>query len=125
MFLSAKQVEGCSQRTINYYQSTIEKMLSLIDVPIRRITTETIREYLKEYQHINDCSKVTIDNVRRNLSSFFSWLEEENHILKNPIRRISKIKVGITVKEIISDEKIELIRDACNEIRDLAIIVIL
>lgn len=122
MFLSAKQVEGCSSRTISYYQSTIEKMLSIIDIPIRKITTEIIREYLKEYQSINDCSKVTIDNVRRNLSSFFSWLEEENHILKNPVRRIRKIKVGITVKEIISDEKIEIIRDACVKSRDLAII---
>lgn len=122
MFLSAKQVEGCSSRTINYYQSTIEKMLSIIDIPIRKITTEIIREYLKEYQSINDCSKVTIDNVRRNLSSFFSWLEEENYILKNPVRRIRKIKVGITVKEIISDEKIEIIRDACIKSRDLAII---
>jgi len=122
MFLSAKQVEGCSQRTINYYQTTIERMLHIIDVPIRKITTEIIREYLKKYQLINDCSKVTLDNVRRNLSSFFSWLEVENHILKNPVKRIKKIKVGITVKEIISDEKIENIRDACTSSRDLAII---
>lgn len=122
MYLSAKQVEGCSLRTISYYRSTIEKMLSIIHFPIRKITTEIIREYLKDYQSINNCSKVTIDNVRRNLSSFFSWLEEENHILKNPVRRIRKIKVGVTVKEIISDEKIEIIRDACKKIRDLAII---
>ena len=122
MFLSAKQVEGCSHRTISYYQSTIEKMLSIIDTPIRKITTEIIRDYLKKYQMINDCSKLTLDNVRRNLSSFFSWLEEENHILKNPVRRIRKIKVGVTVKEIISDEKIEVIRDACKNSRDLAIV---
>lgn len=122
MFLSAKQVEGCSQRTLIYYESTIDKMLSIIKTPIRKITTEIIREYLKEYQKINNCSKVTIDNVRRNISSFFSWLEEENHILKNPVRRIRKIKTGLTVKEIISDEKIELIRDACKNSRDLAII---
>ena len=122
MFLSAKQVEGCSNRTISYYQSTIEKMLSILDTPIRKISTEIVREYLKDYQLINNCSKVTIDNVRRNLSSFFSWLEEENHILKNPVRRIRKIKVGTTVKEIISDEEIEIIRDACKRTRDLAII---
>lgn len=122
MFLSAKQVEGCSQRTISYYQSTLEKMLSIIDLPVRKITTETLREYLKDYQSINNCSKVTIDNVRRNLSSFFSWLEEENHILKNPVRRIRKIKVGVTVKDVISDEKIEIIRDACKKSRDLAIV---
>jgi len=122
MFLSAKQVEGCSNRTISYYQSTIEKMLSILDTPIRKISTEIVREYLKDYQLINNCSKVTIDNVRRNLSSFFSWLEEENYILKNPVRRIRKIKVGTTVKEIISDEEIEIIRDACKRTRDLAII---
>ena len=122
MFLSAKQVEGCSQRTISYYQSTLEKMLSIIDLPVRKITTETVREYLRDYQSINNCSKVTIDNVRRNLSSFFSWLEEENYILKNPVRRIRKIKVGVTIKEVISDEKIEIIRDSCKKSRDLAII---
>ena len=97
-------------------------MLTIIQEPIRNITTEIVRDYLKEYQSINDCSKVTIDNVRRILSSFFSWLEEENHILKNPIRRIKKIKVGVTVKEIISDEKIEIIRDSCENSRDLAIV---
>lgn len=122
MFLSAKQVEGCSQRTINYYQSTLEKMLSIVDLPVRKITTEIVREYLRNYQSINNCSKITIDNVRRNISSFFSWLEEENHILKNPVRRIRKIKVGVTVKEVISDEKIEIIRDACKKSRDLAIV---
>lgn len=121
-YLSAKQIEGCSQRTISYYQTTLEKMLTIIQEPIRNITTEIVRDYLKEYQSINDCSKVTIDNVRRILSSFFSWLEEENHILKNPIRRIKKIKVGVTVKEIISDEKIEVIRDSCQNSRDLAIV---
>jgi integrase/recombinase XerD len=122
LFLSAKQVEGCSKRTIDYYQSTIAKMLNITNIPIGKITTETVREYLKEYQAINDCSKVTIDNVRRNLSSFFSWLEEENHILKNPVKRIKKIKAGMTVKEIISDEKIEIMRDECTCSRDLAII---
>lgn len=121
-YLSAKQIEGCSQRTLSYYQTTLEKMLSIIQVPIRNITTEVVRDYLKEYQSINDCSRVTIDNVRRILSSFFSWLEEENHILKNPIRRIKKIKVGVTVKETISDEKIEVIRDSCQNSRDLAIV---
>lgn len=120
-YLSAKQVEGCSHRSITCYKSTIEKMFSIIDIPIRKFTTDIVREYLKEYQKINNCSKVTIDNIRRNLSSFFSWLEEENHILKNPVRRIKKIKVGLTVKEIISDEKIEIIRDSCGNSRDLAI----
>lgn len=125
MYLSAKQVEGCSVRTLSYYQSTVEKMLSMIEAPIRKITTEIIRDYLKRYQLINNCSRTTVDNIRRNLSSFFSWLEEENHILKNPVRRIKKIKVKTTIKEIISDEQIEEMRDACTNKRDLAIVEML
>ena len=125
MYLSAKQVEGCSVRTLSYYQSTVEKMLSMIEAPIRKITTEIIRDYLKRYQLINNCSRTTVDNIRRNLSSFFSWLEEENHILKNPVRRIKKIKVKTTIKEIISDEQIEVMRDACTNKRDLAIVEML
>ena len=92
MFLAAKRIEGCSDRTIKYYRVTVEHMLNRIPSEVRRITTDDIRRYLVEYQQINSCSKVTVDNVRRNLSSFFSWLEEEDYILKSPMRRIHKIK---------------------------------
>lgn len=125
LFVSAKRVEGCTERTIEYYRSTIEKMLDEIDVPVRRITTEILRQYLTEYQIKNNCSKVTLDNVRRNLSSFFSWLEDEDHIIKSPIRRIHKVKTGTVVKETLSDEQIEQLRDGCHCIRDLAIIDLL
>ena len=125
MFLNAKRIEGCSNRTIVYYQVTIEHLLKKILTPVRKITTEQIREYLNYYQNINNCSKVTIDNVRRNISSFFSWLEEEDHILKSPVRRIHKIKTKVEVKEIISDECIEKLRDNCYCKRDLAIIDLL
>lgn len=125
MFLSAKQIEGCSERTIGYYRSTLLNMIDSIDLQIRKMTTEVIRGYLKQYQSRNNCSKVTIDNIRRNLSSFFSWLEEENYIVKNPVRRIHKVKIGITVKEVISDEDIEIMRDRCNTKRDLAMIDLL
>lgn len=122
MFLTAKRIEGCSERTIEYYKSTIKAMLSKIDIPVRRMTTEILRDYLSQYQRTNNCSKVTIDNIRRNLSSFFSWLEEEDHILKSPVRRIHKVKTKKVVKEIISDEHLEVLRDGCCEMRDLAII---
>ena len=125
MFLAAKQIEGCSDRTIQYYDVTIAKMLSKMTIPIRKITTEDMRAYLSDYQKINDCSKVTVDNVRRNISSFFSWLEEENYILKSPMRRIHKIKTNQQVKEIVSDEDIERLRDSCFNPRDLAIIDLL
>lgn len=125
MFLTAKRIEGCSERTISYYETTIAAMLKKICVPIRQMTTEILREYLSEYQAMNGCSKVTIDNIRRNLSSFFSWLEEEDHILKSPVRRIHKIRTKKPVKEVISDENLEVLRDGCSEVRDLAMIDIL
>lgn len=125
MFLAAKSIEGCSERTISYYRSTITNLLGSIKIPIRKITTEIIREYLTQYQTNGNCGKVTIDNIRRNLSSFFSWLEEEDHIIKSPIRRIHKVKTGATVKEVISDESIEIMRDGCESRRDLAMLDLL
>lgn len=125
LFLEAKKVEGCSDRTLKYYQSTIEHLMSKVETPVRKITTEEMREYLAEYQKMNDCSNVTIDNVRRNISSFFSWLEEEDYILKSPMKRIHKIKTKTVVKNIISDEGIEKLRDNCASKRDLAIIDLL
>lgn len=125
LFLDAKKIEGCSDRTIQYYRTTIDKLFDSISVPVRKISTEEIRRYLVEYQQINNCSKVTVDNVRRNISSFFSWLEEEDYILKSPMRRIHKIKTKQQVKEVISDETIEQLRDNCKCLRDLAIIDLL
>lgn len=122
MFLEAKMIEGCSFRTIQFYKATVGRMLQTFTQSIRKITTEDMRSYLSEYQKINSCSKVTIDNIRRNISSFFSWLEEENYILKSPMRRIHKIKANQQVKEVISDEEIEKMRDQCYCKRDLAIL---
>ncbi|MBR0341735.1 MAG: tyrosine-type recombinase/integrase [Oscillospiraceae bacterium] len=125
LFLDAKRIEGCSERTIQYYRTTAEHLLEQIKTPIRKITTDEIRAYLVDYQQTGHCSKVTIDNIRRNISSFFSWLEEEDYILKSPMRRIHKIKTKTVVKEVISDESMERMRDACTELRDLAIIDLL
>ena len=125
MFLDAKKIEGCSERTLQYYRVTVERMLQSITTPIRKICTEEIRSYLSGYQQINGCGKVTVDNIRRNISSFFSWLEEEDYILKSPMRRIHKIKTKQQVKETISDEAIEQLRDHCACARDLAMIDLL
>ena len=125
MYLAAKKIEGCSERTINYYRVTVEHLLSQINTSVRKITTEEMREYLANYQKRNNCSNVTIDNVRRNISSFFSWLEEEDYILKSPMKRIHKIRTKTVVKSTISDEGIEKLRDNCKEIRDLAMIDLL
>jgi integrase/recombinase XerD len=125
MFLDAKKIEGCSARTLQYYKATLEHLFEKVATPVRKITTEEIRHYLVDYQQINNCSKVTVDNVRRNISSFFSWLEEEDYILKSPMRRIHKIKTRQQVKETISDEAIEQLRDSCACRRDLAMIDLL
>lgn len=124
-FISAKEIEGCSKRTTKYYESTLMKMNSKMDKGITHMTTDDLRSYLADYQKMNNCSKASVDNVRRNLSSFFSWLEEENYILKSPMKRIHKIKTDKVIKETYSDETLELLRDNCNCLRDLAIIDIL
>lgn len=124
-FIAAKRLEGCSERTLVFYKNTIEKMLCAIKKNIKAITTEDLRGYLSEYQNNNYVSKVTIDNIRRNLSSFFSWLEDENYILKSPVRRIHRVKATTSVKETYSDEDLERLRDGCTELRDLALIDIL
>ena len=125
MFIAAKKIEGCSARTVAYYEATVKHLLKCIDTPIRKITTDEIRSYLAKYQEKSGCSKTTVDNIRRNISSFFSWLEEEDYILKSPMKRIHKIKTVQPVKEIISDELIERLRDACLCKRDLAMVDLL
>lgn len=122
LFLSAKRIEGCSEKSLKYYRATIDAMTACIGKEVKHITTDDIRVYLTDYQAKKQSSRVTIDNIRRILSSFFSWLEDEDYILKSPVRRIHKVKTASNIKETYSDEALELMRDNCDEIRDLAII---
>ena len=125
LFLAAKRIEGCSEKSLKYYQATIQAMLDGIGKPIKEIVREDIRQYLTNYQQERHSSRVTIDNIRRILSSFFSWLEDEDYILKSPVRRIHKVKTASNIKETYSDEALELMRDSCSEMRDLAMIDLL
>ncbi len=124
-FIAAKRVEGCSEKSLRYYESTIRNMIDEIHKPECHISTEDLRQYLDNYQRRGTVSKVTLDNVRRILSSFFSWLEDEDYIIKSPVRRIHKVKTGKTVKETYSDESLEIMRDYCDNPRDLAMIDLL
>ena len=124
-YIAAKRVEGCSDKTLHYYETSISNALASINKPVKQITTDDLRLYLDTYQQRNNAGKVTIDNVRRVLSSFFSWLEDEDYILKSPVRRIHKVKTGKTVKETYSDEALEIMRDHAENIRDLALIDLL
>ena len=125
VYIAAKRVEGCSDKTLRYYESTITNALTSINKPVKQIVTDDLRLYLDTYQQRNNAGKVTIDNVRRVLSSFFSWLEDEDYILKSPVRRIHKVKTGKTVKETYSDEALEIMRDHAENSRDLAMIDLL
>lgn len=125
LFITAKQVEGCSTKTIRYYQRTVENLFESIEGGVTQLSTDDLRSYLADYQDEKDCSKANLDNIRRILSSFFAWLEQEEYIIKNPIRRIKKIKTEQTVKETYSDEHLEIMRDNCENLRDLAMIDLL
>ncbi len=125
MFLSAKNVEGCSSKTLKYYREILERFLKDIDKPIKETTTDEIRHYLTNYKENRGCSLTSIDNIRRVFSSFYKWLEDEDYINKSPIRRIHKIKTLTQVKEPFTDEEIEKMREGCKNIRDLVIIELL
>ncbi len=125
VFISAKRIEGCSEKTIGYYKSSIDKLLIAIPKDIHEITTNDIRCYLAQQQDSKNLSKVTIDNLRRIFSSFFSWLEDEDYITKSPVRRIHKVRTDTLVKDVLSDESMEILRDNCTEIRDVAMIDLL
>lgn len=121
-FVYAKRIEGCSEKTLKYYRTTIEAMTEVINKGVRHMQTDDLRAYLTEYQEKHGSSRVTIDNIRRISSSFFSWLEDEDHILKSPVRRIHKVKTATNIKETYTDEELEKMRDNCVELRDLAIV---
>ena len=124
-FISSKKVEGCSDKTIHYYKSSIEKLIATVKKNVCKVETNDIRCYLAEQQEQRGLSKVTIDNLRRIFSSFFSWLEDEDYITKSPVRRIHKVRTDALVKEVLTDENIEVLRDSCQEIRDVAMIDLL
>ena len=121
-FIDSKKIEGCSEKTLKYYKTTILKLFASTNLYVTQMKTDDLRDYLSSYQESSQCSKCNLDNIRRILSSFFSWLEDENYIIKSPIRRIHKIKAEQQVKETYSDESLEIMRDQCEHPRDLAII---
>ena len=124
-FIASKEIEGCSTRTLNYYRDNINKMLDTVNLPINEITTEILRNYLSDYKSNSNAGMVTIDNIRRTLSSFFAWLENEDYIVKSSVRRIHKVKTTRRVKETLTDENLEKLRDTCSNVRDLAILELL
>lgn len=124
-FLTAKEVEGCSTKTLQYYDDTLVRALATIGKPIGAIESDDLRRYLNDYETTRHTSKVTIDNIRRIMSSFFSWLEDEDYIVKSPVRRIHRVKTAQLAKETLSDEELETLRNVCENERDLAVVDLL
>ena len=125
LFLTAKEVEGCSPKTIRYYRDTLNHTLETIGKPLSQISSDDLRQYLNDYEARRHTSKVTIDNIRRIMSSFFSWLEDEDYIVKSPVRRIHRVKTAQVAKDALTDEELETLRDACESKRDLAVVDLL
>lgn len=125
LFLTAKEVEGCSPKTIAYYRTTLEHMAKTIAKPCTQVTSDDLRAYLNGYEAERGAGKVTIDNIRRIMSSFFSWLEDEDYVVKSPVRRIHRVKTAQVAREVLSDEQLESLRDGCSCARDLAIVDVL
>ena len=113
-FIASKRIEGCSEKTLKYYRTTLEAMFLSMSKSVCSIQTEDLRLYLTEYQKRNQSGRVTIDNIRRIFSSFFAWLEDEDYIVKSPVRRIHKVKTATSVKETYTDEELERMRDHCD-----------
>lgn len=125
-FILAKKIEGCSKRTEEYYEATLLFFEKHIGCSICSVKTEQIRDYLIKYQKINNCSNVTLDTVRRILSSFYKWLEEENYVLKSPMKRIHRIKSPVVIKPAFTEEQTEVIRKTASQnLRNLTIIDLL
>lgn len=125
LFLTAKEVEGCSPKTIAYYESTLAHMTASIAKPYTQVSSDDLRSYLNKYETERGVGKATIDNIRRIMSSFFSWLEDEDYIVKSPVRRIHRVKTATITKEVLTDEELETLRDSCTATRDLAIVDLL
>lgn len=125
LFIAAKKIEGCSDNTLKYYANTLTKMVDTIQKNVCKMDTNDLRYYLSSYQNSRNSSKVTLDNIRRIMSTFFSWLEDEDYIIKSPVRRIHKVKTTKIVKETLSDEHVEQLRDKCTHPRDRALIDLL
>ena len=122
LFLTAKEVEGCSPKTLEYYEGTLRRMTDALAKPYTQIDSDDLRKYLNNYEVSRRSSKVTIDNIRRIMSSFFSWLEDEDYIVKSPVRRIKRVKTATVTRETFTDEQLEIVREACGNVRDRAVV---
>ena len=124
-FLLAKKLEGCSNTTIKYYYDILFRFIMSINKDIHELTTTDVRSYLNLYNETHNIKNGSLDNMRRIFSSFFEWLLQEDYISRNPVKKIKRIKVDKIIRKPFTDEEIELLRDACNNIRDLTIIDLL
>lgn len=121
-FIASMRLEGKSEKTLVQYNRAIMKMIEFISKPFTKIQTNDIRFYLSNYQATRGVSKRTLDNERRFLSAFFSWLTIEEIIQKNPMLRIKKVKQDKVIKKPFSDIEVEKLRLNCKNKKEKALV---
>lgn len=124
-FIEAKRVENLSERTLNYYATTLHRMLEYIDKPVRLVDANDIRRCLSWGLTERKVSPVTVNNERRCMSTFFQWLENEDIIRKSPVKRTKALKEEKGDKKPFSDEEIARLREGCVTEREKAIFELL
>ena len=124
-FLDVKALEGCSKATIENYKFNLNKFLLGVGKDPTEIATQDIRKYLADYKRERGVSNTTLDNMRRVFQSFFTWMHREGYIIKDPCAAVNKIRADKIIKNPYSDEEMELMREAANNLREKAIIEVL
>lgn len=122
MFFVTKKVEGCSDKTIQYYSYVLRRFFSDIACDLDRVTADQIRYYIAIRSQRDGLSKVTQDNELRVLKSFFGWCTAEEYISKNPTLNVKAIKQDKRIKKPFSEVDLEKIRKAAETKRDKAIV---
>lgn len=123
-FLSAKEIEGRSRKTLNRYRYIIGKFSEAINIPTREITIFHIRRYLTDLKN-RGLADSTLEGQREVFSSYFNWLQKENLIQTNPCANLGAIKCQKKVKMAYSEVELELMKTHCQNVRDKAIICFL
>jgi len=124
-FIYAKVAQGLSPNTIKYYGETVKKVLQVIGKSYNEVTSDDIRLYIAIRVQRDKITKTTADNERRCLSAFYSWLQKEEILLRNPMRNVERIKRTKEKKKAFTVMELEKIRAACQNTRERAVVEVL
>lgn len=121
LYLDALRVEGRSPKTIKQYERILKNFLKEIKLPSQKVTVFNIRNFFTN-ERGRGVSDTYVRWKRNILNTYYNWLVNEKLVSANPLGNIGKIKVQKKVLKIFSDVEIELMKNACNNVRDEALI---